>query len=172
MILGAFSSEVVYDLKKEPQGAANFKPNSFGKLRQNHANLTRVLDVDPSLFLAGEVQPPLIYLIRGDCRLNNTQLINSSITFYLYFYPLPLFFFFLVLRSFFLLQGGKPRGPRGDQVDLGQPIAAATHDGVPPGQAGLQVYKSIRRLSCVSRRRSDLLRRELRCITPGVDSTR
>ena len=49
---------------------------------KTNPNLTRVLDVNPNLFLAREVQPPLIYL-RGDSRLNNTQSIKSSTTFYL-----------------------------------------------------------------------------------------
>src|ERR1041385_1576455 len=79
--------------------------------------------------------------------------------------------FLLVLRSFLFLQGNDPRGPRGDQVDLGQPIAAVLPDGVPPGSAGFRVFKSVRRLSCVSRYWTDLLRRELRCITPGVEGT-
>ena len=64
------------------------------------------------------------------------------------------------------------RGSRGERIDLGQPIAAAIPDGVPPGCAGFRVCKSTRRLSCVSRCRSGLLRRELRCITPGVEGTR
>src|SRR3954469_6494498 len=41
-----------------------------------------------------------------------------------------------------------------------------------PGVWGFRVCKSARRLSCVSRCRSGLLRRELRCITPGVEGTR
>ena len=49
---------------------------------KTNPNLTRVFDVNPNLFLAREVQPPLIYL-RGDGRLNNTQSINQSTTFYL-----------------------------------------------------------------------------------------
>ena len=80
--------------------------------------------------------------------------------------------FFLVLRSFFALEGSDPRGSRGERIDLGQPIAAALPNGVPPGRVGFRVFKSARRLSCVSRCRSGLLRRELRCITPGVEGTR
>ena len=60
----------------------------------------------------------------------------------------------------------------GDKVDLGQPIAAVRPDGVPPGRVGFRVLKSVRRLSCVSRYQTDLLRRELRCTTPGVEGTR
>ena len=71
-----------------------------------------------------------------------------------------------------MLQGGEPRGPRGDQVDLGQPIAAARPDGVPPGRVGFRVFKSARRIACVPRLQMGLLRRELRCITPGVEGTR
>src|ERR1041385_8656706 len=80
--------------------------------------------------------------------------------------------FLLVLRSFLFLQGNDPRGSRGDQVDLGQPIAVVPPDGVPPGSVGFQVYKSARRIACVPRFRSSLLRRELRCVTPGVEGTR
>ena len=81
-------------------------------------------------------------------------------------------FFSLVLRLFLFLQEGDPRGSRGDQVDLGQPIAAVLPDGVPPGSLGFRVSKASSGLSCVSRFRWDLLRRELRCITPGVEGTR
>jgi hypothetical protein len=124
----------------------------------------------PGPFLVREVHPPHIY-VRGDGRLNNTQSNKSSTIFYL-FYLLPLFFFFLVLRSFFLLQGGEPRGPRGGQADLGQPIAAARPDGVPPGRVGFRVYKSARRIVLRTALPAGLLRRELRCITPGVEGTR
>ena len=89
---------------------------------------------------------------------------------------LPFVFSFVRLLSrssfIFLLQGGEPRGPRGDQVDLGQPIAAACPDRVPPGRVGFRVYKSSRRIACVSHFRTGLLQRELRCITPGVEGTR
>ena len=119
------------------------------------------------------VQPPLIY-VGGDGRLNNTQSIKSIYYFFCVhlLLSLTLVSFFLVLRSFFALEGSDPRGSRGERIDLGQPIAAAIPDGVPPGCAGFRVCKSTRRLSCVSRCWSGLLRRELRCITPGVEGTR
>ena len=79
---GSFSSEVVYHHKKDPQGAASLNRIVLESSDKTNPNLTRVLEVNPSLFLAQEVQPPLIYL-RGDGRLNNTQSIKSSITFYL-----------------------------------------------------------------------------------------
>ena len=104
--------------------------------------------------------------------MNNTQSNKSIYHFLPLPFPSPLFFFFLVLRSFFFLQGGDPRGPRGDQVDLGQPIAVVLPDGVPPGSVGFRVYKSACRTACVPRIRTGLLRRELRCITPGVEGTR
>ena len=68
--------------KKDPQGAASLNRTVLESSDKTNPNLTRVLDVNPSLFLAQEVQPPLIYL-RGDGRLNNTQSIKSSTTFYL-----------------------------------------------------------------------------------------
>ena len=74
--------------------------------------------------------------------------------------------------SFFVLNGSDPRGSRGGRTDLGQPIAAARPDGVPPERVGFRVLKSTRRIVCVPRFRTGLLRRELRCITLGVGGTR
>ena len=91
--------------------------------------------------------------------------------FYLYLYLFPLFFFFLILRPFFLLQGSKPRGPRGGQANLGHPIVVARLDGVPPGRVGFWVIKSARRIACVPRFWPGLLRPEPRCITLGVEGT-
>ena len=101
MLLGTFPSEVVYCHKKDPQGAASLNQTVLKSSDKTNPNLTRVLDVNQSLFLAQEVQPPLIYL-RGDGRLNNTQSINSSTTF-----TLPLSFsltlVLLLPRSSFVL---------------------------------------------------------------------
>ena len=169
LLLGSFPSEIVYHHKKDPQGAASLNRTVLESSDKTNPNLTRVLDVNPSLFLAREVQPPLIYL-RGDGRLNNTQSNNQS-TFYPSFTSLPCSFS-LVLRSFFVLKGSDPRGSRGGRTDLGQPIAAARPDGVPPGRVGFRVLKSARRIACVPRFRTGLLRHELRCITPGVEGTR
>ena len=119
--------------------------------------------------LVREVQPPLIY-VWGDGRLNNTQS-NKSI-YYFFIYVLSLHRFLSRSSLFFVFESCESRGSRGERIDLGQPIAAAIPDGVPPGCAGFRVCKSARRLSCVSRCRSGLLRRELRCITPGVEGTR
>ena len=120
--------------------------------------------------LVREVQPPLIY-VGGDGRLNNTQS-NKSI----YYFFLSTFYLSTVFLSrsslFFVFESCESRGSRGERIDPGQPIAAALPDGVPPGCAGFRVCKSTRRLSCVSRCWSGLLRRELRCITPGVEGTR
>ena len=78
--------------------------------------------------------------------MNNTQSNKSIYIFYLYFSLL----LCSSSSSFFVrsssLQGGEPRGPRGDQVDLGQPIAAARPDGVPPGHVGFRVLKSTHRI--------------------------
>ena len=118
--------------------------------------------------LVREVQPPLIY-VGGNGRLNNTQS-NKSI-YYLFIYVLSLHVFLSRSSLFFVFESCESRGSRGERIDLGQPIAAAIPDGVPPSCAGFRVCKSARRLSCVSRCRSGLLRRELRCITPGVEGT-
>ena len=124
-----------------------------------------------SPFLVRKVHLSLIYL-RGDGRLNNTQSINSIY----HFLPLPLSLSLVLLlprfRSFFLLQGGEPRGPGGNQVDLGQPKATARPDGVPLVHVWFRVYKSASRIGRIVRFRPGLLRRELRCITPGIEGTR
>ena len=162
---------VVYYLKRGPQGSTSLNRTVLESSDKTNPNLTRVLDVNPSLFLAREVQPPLIYL-RGDGRLNNTQSNKSSTTFIFYLFSLTLVL--LLPRSSFvlLLQGGEPRGPRGGQADLGQPIAAARPDGVPPGRVRFRVLKSARRIVLRTALPAGLLRRELRCITPGVKVTR
>ena len=116
--------------------------------------------------LVREVQPPLIYL-GGDGRLNSTQS-NKSI-YYFFIDVLSLHRFSI---SFFVFESCESRGSRGERIDLGQPIAAALPDGIPPRLVGFRICKSTRRLSCVSRCRSGLLRRELRCITPSVEGTR
>ena len=121
--------------------------------------------------LVREVQPPLIY-VGGDGRLKQHTIEQICL------HLLPLLFLLPCSSSssFFVrsssLQGGEPRGSRGGQADLGQPIAAARPDGVPPGRVGFRVLKSTRRIACVPRFRTGLLRRELRCITLGVEGTR
>ena len=111
--------------------------------------------------------------VRGDGRLNNnTNRTNQSTISCSSTFRLSLVSFFSFFASSSCWRATDPRGSRGERIDLEQPIAAASPDGVPPGQTGLRVYKSICLLCCVSRCRSDLLRRELRCITPGVEGTR
>ena len=79
----------------------------------------------------------LIREIEAPKTIHNRHINLSSFTFT--FIPLPC----SSSSSFFVrsssLQGGEPRGHRGDQVDIGQPIAAARPDGVPPGCAGFRV---------------------------------
>ena len=58
--------------QKDPQDAASLNRTVLESSGKTNPNLTRVLEVNPSLFFAQEVQPPLIYL-RGDGRLNNTN---------------------------------------------------------------------------------------------------
>ena len=124
-----------------------------------------------SPFLVWKVQPAHIY-VRGDGRLNNTQSIYQYII--VLHLPLSLSLVLLLPRSSFILrlQGGEPRGPRGGQADLGQPIAAARPDEVPPGRVGFRVYISARRIVLRTALPVGLLRRELRCITLGVGGTR
>ena len=92
--------------------------------------------------LVREVQPPLIY-VGGDGRLNNTNGTNFCVHLSL---SRTLVSFFLVLRSFSALEVSDPRGSRGELIDLGQPIATALPNRVPPrgvGFLGLQKRPSI-----------------------------
>jgi hypothetical protein len=89
--------------------------------------------------LVREVQPPLIY-VGGDGRLNNTQSNNQYTTFSSTFY-LSIVFLSRSL-SFFVLESCEYRGSRGKRIDLGQPIAGALPDGVPPGRVGFRVLKA------------------------------
>ena len=149
LLLDSFSSEMVYHHKKDLQGAASLNQTVLESSDKTNQNLTRILDVNPSLFLAREVQPPLIYL-RGDGRLkDNTQSQTHLQLFHLRFVPPS----FLLPRSssFFVLESCEYPGSRGGLTDLGQPIAAALPDGVPPGSVGFQVFKSSRRSTCESR---------------------
>ena len=78
-----------------------------------------------SPMLVRQVQPPHIY-VRGDGRLNNTNRTNQSMTpLRVQFIPHPCTY---ASRSFVsrssCRQAARPRGSRGDQVDLEQPIAA------------------------------------------------
>ena len=102
LLLGSFPSEIVYHHKKDPQDAASLNRTVLESSDKTNPNLTRVLDVNPSLFLAREVQPPFIYL-RGDGRLNNTNRTNTSNTFSCsstFISPLVSFFsFFVVLQD-------------------------------------------------------------------------
>ena len=59
---GLIPSEVVCHHKKDPHSTANLNRTVLESSDKTNPNLTRVLDVNPSLFLAREVQPPLIYL--------------------------------------------------------------------------------------------------------------
>ena len=110
--------------------------------------------------------------MRDDGRLNNTQSINQSTTFYLLSFLLnPSSFSSSFFVRSYSLQGGEPRGPRGDQVDLGQPIAAARPDRVPPGHVGFRVLKRARRIVLRIALEVGLPRCELRSISLGAVGT-
>ena len=121
-LLDLFPSEVVYHHKKDPQGATSLNRTVLESSDKTNPNLTWVLDVNPSLFLARVVQPPLIYL-RGDGRLNNTQSINSSTTFTFIFYLFSLILVLLLPRSSYVLLvvGRRTSMPKGRS---GRPRAA------------------------------------------------
>ena len=99
-------------------------------------------------FLVRDVQPRLIY-VGGDGRLNNTQSQTHLQLFHLRLVPPS----FLLLRSssFFVLESCEYQCSRGGLTDLGQPIAVALPDGVPPGSVGFRVLKSSRWSTCESR---------------------
>ena len=65
LLLDSFPSEFVYHHRKDPQDAVSLNRTVLESSDKTNPNLTRVLDVNLSLFLAWEVQPPLIYL-RGE----------------------------------------------------------------------------------------------------------
>ena len=149
LLLGSFPSEVVYHIKYYPQGTANLNRTVLESSDKTNPNLARVLDVNPSLFLAREVQPPLIYS-RGDGRLNNNTQSQTHLQLFHLRFVSPSFFL-PRSSSFFMLESCEYRGSRGGLTDLGQPIAAALPDGVPPGSVGFRVFKSSRRSTCESR---------------------
>ena len=81
-------------------------------------------------------------------------------------------FFYLVLRCSSCLRAANPDALGASESTQGSPWPLHYLTGSLPGVWGLRVCKSARRLSCVSRCRLGLLRRELQCITPGVEGTR
>jgi hypothetical protein len=111
--------------------------------------------VNPRVFLAREVQPLLIY-VRGADRLNQHQSNKHIYNFFVFIYSYPCILL-LILCRYSRLEAANPRGSRGGQADIGQPIAAARPDGVPPGRAGFLVSKAPAGLSCVPRFRRAFL---------------
>jgi hypothetical protein len=120
--------------------------------------------VNPTVYLAREVQPLFIY-IKGDDRLNNTQSQNQSTN---------------ISRSsfcsrssvFFILESLDPRSPRGGRTDLGQPITAVRPDGVSPGRVGFRVLKRARRIVLRIALPASLLRRRVLRIALNARGTR
>jgi hypothetical protein len=93
--------------------------------------------VNPSLLLAQEVQPPLIYM-RGDGRLNNnTQSQKTNLQTFPALVSASRSSMFFVLESFDL------QSPRGGRTDLGQPITAVRPDKVSPERVGFRVPKEL-----------------------------
>ena len=78
-----------------------FRLNSFEKFGSDHSSWTqtRALDVNPSAFLAREVQPPLIYM-RGDGQLNQHQSKKHIYLLFVFIYPSPLYLASLSLPFF------------------------------------------------------------------------
>ena len=150
------------------QTESELEQNQDSRTRIDVIFLVRKAQMNP--LLVREVQPPLIY-VGGDGRLNNTQS-NKSI-YYFFIYVLSLHrFFYLVLRCSSCLRATNPEARGASESTQGSPQPPHSLTGSLPGVWGFRVCKSARRLSCVSRCRSGLLRRELRCITPGVEGTR
>jgi hypothetical protein len=95
--------------------------------------------MNPALFLARKVQLLLIY-VRGDGQLNQHQLNKHIYNFFVFLYPYPCIFL-LVLHSSSGWRTVNPRGSRGGQADLGQPIAVVRPDGSLPGEQGFGSQK-------------------------------
>ena len=170
LLLGSFPSEIVYHHKKDPQGAASLNRTVLESSDKTNPNLTRVLDVNPSLFLAREVQPPLIYL-RGDGRLNNTNRTNTSITFSCsstFISSLVSFFsFFVVLQDWRLRIHEALGAVRPTSSSQSSPRALT---GSLPGERG--VWSQKRRLAVLRiALEVGLLRCELRSISLGAAGT-
>ena len=170
LLLGLFPSEIVYHHKKDPQGAASLNRTVLESSDKTNPNLTRVLDVNSSLFLAWEVQPPLIYL-RDDGRLNNTQSINQSTTFLCsstFISPLVSFFsFFVVLQDWRLRIHEALGAVRPTSSSQSSPRALT---GSLPGERG--VWSQKRRLAVLRiALEVGLPRCELRSISLGAAGT-
>jgi len=170
LLLGSFPSEIVYHHKKDPQGAASLNRTVLESSDKTNPNLTRVLDVNPSLFLAREVQPPLIYL-RGDGRLNNTNRTNTSTTFSCsstFISPLVSFFsFFVVLQDWRLRIHEALGAVRPTSSSQSSPRALT---GSLSGERG--VWSQKRRLAVLRiALEVGLPRCELRCISLGSAGT-
>jgi hypothetical protein len=86
--------------------------------------------------------------VRGDGRLKQHQSNKHIYNFSCSSISLPCTLL-LVLRRSSRLEAANPRGSRGGQADLGQPIAATHAEVVPPGRAGFWVSKALVGLSCV-----------------------
>ena len=84
--------------------------------------------------LVREVQPPLIY-VGGDGRLKQHRIEQINILLFQSTFYLSTVF---LSRSslFFVFESYEFRGSWGERIDLGQPIATALSDGVPPGGVG------------------------------------
>ena len=170
MLLGSFLSKIVYHHKKDPQGAASLNRTVLESSDKTNPNLTRVLDVNPRLLLAREVQPPLIYL-RGDGRLNNTNRTNTSNTFSCsstFISPLVSFFsFFVVLQDWRLRIHEALGAVRPTSSSQSSPRALT---GSLPGERG--VWSQKRRLAVLRiALEVGLPRCELRSISLGAAGT-
>ena len=64
------------------------------------------------------------------------------------------------------------RSPRGERIDLGQPITAVRPDGVSPGRVGFRVFKSARRIVLRIALPVSLLRRRVLRIALDAEGTR
>ena len=60
-----------------------------------------------------------------------------------------------------MLESFDLRSPRGERIDLGQPITAVRPDGVSPGRVGFRVYKRARQIVLRIAFPASLLRRRV-----------
>ena len=128
-----------------------FRPNCFGRFESNIRIGCKLglLDVNPNLCLARELQPPHIYL-RGDGRLNNTNRTNTSIYFSCSSIPLPCTLL-LVLRCSSGLEATIHEAPGAFRTTWSSQSSPGPPTGSLPRNRGVWSQKAPAGLSCVPR---------------------
>ena len=109
------------------------------------------------------------YIPGGDGRLKQQHTIAKT---HLQLQALTLVIFFFVRLRTLCRRASIREGLGCGRTDLGQPIAAARPDGVPPGRVGFRVFKSARRIVLRIALPASLLRRRVLRIALDAEGTR